>query len=97
MATGHCRPSEVCVPIDTHLLVKVLPVVLRHQPKQGQEGPAESVEARVAVIRVSASLHTPVPFWTLTADEKGNQRSEYVQHVTKAHHSRTLGSVLCNT
>ena len=35
-------------------LVEVLPVVLRHEAEGGEEGPAEGVEAGVAVVGVGA-------------------------------------------
>lgn len=37
-----------------HALVQVFPVVLSHQAEGGEEGPAEGVEARVAVVGVGA-------------------------------------------
>lgn len=48
-----------------YLVVEVLPVVLRHQAEQGQEGPAEGVEAGVAVVRVPSHLQTVEAVGTL--------------------------------
>lgn len=39
-------------------MVEVLPVVLRHEAEQRQEGPAEAVEAGVAVVWIPACLQT---------------------------------------
>ena len=55
---------------DIYQLIKVLPVVLSHESKQRQESPAKSVEACVAIVGVSTSLHTDVSFWTLAARER---------------------------
>ena len=44
-------------------LVEVLPVVLGHEAKEGQEGPAEVVEARVAIVWVLASFDAGVTLW----------------------------------
>lgn len=38
--------------IIPYQLIKVFPVVLRHQSKGGEEGPAEGVETRVPVVGV---------------------------------------------
>lgn len=56
----------------SYQLIKILPVILSHESKQRQEGPAECVKARVAVIGVSPSLHTDVPFWTLSVKQRNN-------------------------
>lgn len=37
-----------------HQLVQILPVILRHETKGGEQRPAEGVETRVAVIRIIA-------------------------------------------
>ena len=40
--------------------VEILPEVLGHESEEGEEGPAEAVEAGVAVVGVPARLHTGV-------------------------------------
>jgi len=37
-----------------HQLVEVLPVVLHHEPEQGQERPPKAIETGVAIIRIVA-------------------------------------------
>jgi len=47
-----------------NLLVEVFPVVLGHESEQGEEGPAEGVEARVAVVWIAARFDTFKALWT---------------------------------
>lgn len=56
------------LPISTNLLVKVFPVVLSHESEKSQEGPAEGVEAGVAVVWITASFDTYETLWTETAN-----------------------------
>lgn len=55
-------------------MVEVLPVVLRHQAEQGQEGPAEGVEAGVAVVRVPSYLQTVEAVGALPVKRTQEQR-----------------------
>lgn len=49
---------------STNLLIKVFPEVLSHESEKRQEGPAEGVEAGVAVVWVTASFDTYEALWT---------------------------------
>lgn len=49
----------------SYLVVEVLPVVLSHEAEQRQEGPAEGVEAGVAVVRVPSRLQAVEAVWAL--------------------------------
>lgn len=50
-------------------LIQIFPVILGHQTKSRQKGPAERVETRVAVVRISTvALQTRVVRWTLPAN-----------------------------
>ena len=46
-----------------NLLVEVLPVVLGHESEEREEGPAEGVEAGVAVIWIPTRFHTREALW----------------------------------
>ena len=43
--------------------VEVLPEVLRHESEESQKGPAEAVEAGVAVVWIPPSFHARVSLW----------------------------------
>ena len=57
-------------------LKEVLPVVLGHEPEESEEGPAEGVEAGVAVVGVPPRLHTLVALRTLPVDATPTGQSE---------------------
>lgn len=57
--------------VSTNQLEQVLPVVLRHESEEGQEGPAEGVVAGVAVVGVSPSLYARESFWALPINSGG--------------------------
>lgn len=48
----------------TDLLVEVFPEVLRHESEKGEEGPAEGVEACVAIVWITARFQTHEALWT---------------------------------
>lgn len=51
-------------------LEKVLPVILRHETEQSQEGPAEGVVAGVAIVGVPASLDAFVALGAVPGSKK---------------------------
>lgn len=52
-------------------LEKVLPVVLRHETEESQEGPAEGVVAGVAIVGVPPSLHAFVALRAVPGSKRG--------------------------
>ena len=68
---------EVCLWGQTaewgHLyqLEKVLPVVLRHQTEESQEGPAEGVKAGIAIVGVPPSLYAFVALGAVPGSKGG--------------------------
>lgn len=52
-------------------LEKVLPVVLRHEPEESQESPAEGVIAGVAIVGVPPSLYAFVALRAVPGSKKG--------------------------
>lgn len=48
----------------TDLLVQVFPEVLGHESEQGEEGPAEGVEAGVAIVWITTRFDTYKTLWT---------------------------------
>ena len=53
----------------SYQLIEVLPVVLYHKPEQGEKRPPETVETRVAIVRIGALLQTDKALFTVS--EKG--------------------------
>ena len=54
----------------SYLLVKVFPVILCHQSKQGKEGPAKGVEACVTIVGVRTTFVAFISLWTLPAGDR---------------------------
>lgn len=52
-------------------LKKVLPVILRHETEESQEGPAEGVVAGVAIVGVPSSLDAFVALGAVPGSKKG--------------------------
>lgn len=61
---------------STNLLVEVFPVVLRHESEQGEECPAEAVEAGVAIVWIAATFDAYKALWT----EPVRTHGYYEQH-----------------
>ena len=56
---------------QSHQHVEVLPEVLCHEPEESQEGPAETVEAGVAVVWIPPSFHASVALWAAAGERGG--------------------------
>lgn len=75
---------------STNLLVKVFPVVLSHESEKSQEGPAEGVEAGVAIVRITASFDTYETLWTGPANTH-----RYTLNTTFVLSKVTPGIIMC--
>ena len=74
----------------THDLVKVFPVILRHEPEGAQQRPGKAVEACVASVRIVARFKACVVRWALPATTtQRSQRSCQERHRSRC--SRMAG------
>lgn len=81
LASIQYKPSVCCFILGhflsakfPHLLVKVLPVVLRHQSEEREEGPTKGVETGVAIVGVRSHSLANVPLWAPPAANTASVR-----------------------
>ena len=60
MQIMHIRADPCSGQCKTYQLIKILPVVLRHESKSGQQSPTEIVEVRIAVVRIFSDFYARV-------------------------------------
>lgn len=51
------------------LVKELFPVVLRHEPEEGQKGPAEGVKTGVAVVGIPPHFEAVKPIWALPVED----------------------------